>query len=54
MVAAFAETEGDVVPLSTSKKMASVRQESQLIKLVVKPMKDTNLPGRLNTLSKVV
>ncbi|KAL0731497.1 hypothetical protein Bca4012_027591 [Brassica carinata] len=52
LVAAFAETEGDVVPLSTSKKMASVRQESQLIKLVVKPMKDTILLGRLNTLSK--
>ncbi|CAA7014347.1 unnamed protein product [Microthlaspi erraticum] len=47
----FIEAQENIVPLSTSKKTASLRQESHPIKLI-KPLKDTNLPGRLNTLSK--
>ncbi|EOA33812.1 hypothetical protein CARUB_v10021284mg [Capsella rubella] len=42
------EVQEDVVPLSTSKRSTSLRQETKMIK----SEKDTNLPGRLNTLSK--
>uniref|UniRef100_A0A1J3DCB0 Uncharacterized protein n=1 Tax=Noccaea caerulescens TaxID=107243 RepID=A0A1J3DCB0_NOCCA len=47
----FIEPQEDAVPLSTSKKTASLRKESHHI-MLTKPSKDTNLPGRLNALSK--